>query len=76
VNWLVLSIVLSVVLTIVLNAGLRLFPGASERAARRLEDMARPRTDYDAGPRVRVFFPWRTMLVASLVLTLLLNLRR
>jgi hypothetical protein len=70
-NWLVVSLVLSVVLTIALNAGVRMFPGATDRAARRIEDY-----DYDRGPRVRVFFPWRMMLVASIVLTVLLNMGR
>ena len=81
-DWLVLSIVVSVVLTIVLNLGLRLFPGAGDRAGRRMETWAAPdpddRTDTSVPrrppTRVRVFFPWKAMLIASLVLTILLNL--
>jgi hypothetical protein len=80
-DWLVMSIVASVVLTIVLNLGLRLFPGAGERGGRRAATWAAPDPEVRAGPdeaqphrsRVRVFFPWKAMLLASLVLTILLN---
>jgi hypothetical protein len=71
VDWLVTSIVLSVVLTVVLNVALRAFPGAGDRAARRLEQAARR----DRGDRrAQVWFPWKAMLVASLGLTVVLNL--
>jgi hypothetical protein len=81
VNWLVASIVASVVLTIVLNVGLRAFPGAGDRAARRMETWAAPEPADRDDPyaarrpqrRVRVFFPWKAMLIGSLLLTLLLN---
>lgn len=80
-NWLVLSILASVVLTVVLNLGLRLFPGAGDRAGRRMETWAAPNPDDRSEPyvpqspqrRVRVFFPWKAMLIASLGLTILLN---
>ncbi len=76
-NWLVLSIVASVVLTVVLNVGLRMFPGAGDRAGRRIEPWAPdPYDRSDPQPsqaRVRVFFPWKLMLIASLVVTVLLN---
>lgn len=67
-----MSIVLSLVLTVVLNVAIRLFPGTTERATRGLEDMSRPR-DGEAR-RVRVFAPWKFMILASILLTLLLNL--
>ena len=70
-SWLGVSIVLSVVLTLVLNAVIRLFPRTSERAATGLADLAAPRPGDDR--RVRVYAPWKAMLVASLVLTLVLN---
>jgi hypothetical protein len=63
-NWLVLSIVLSVVLTVVLNLAVRAFPGAPRRLEERLQADS---------PRMRVFFPWRAMLIASVVLTVLVN---
>ena len=72
-EWLVASLVLSIVLTLVLNVALRLFPGEGERAARGLEDMARPRDGEDRG-RVRVYAPWKAMIVASIVLTVVVNL--
>ena len=62
-----MSIVLSIVLTVVLNVVLRLFPDASERAARRVEGLG------TAG-RTRVFVPWKAMIVVSLLATLVLNL--
>lgn len=71
-DWIVTSIVLSVVLTIVLNLGLRMFPGAGDRAARRLDRA--PAARDDDGRRVRVWFPWKGMLIASVVLTIVLNL--
>ena len=75
-DWLVGSIVLSVVLTVVLNVGLRSFPGIGDRAARRVDEAFAPRDDGSLGDgrRVRVWFPWKGMLVASVVLTVLLNL--
>ncbi|HVV38549.1 MAG TPA: DUF2905 family protein [Acidimicrobiales bacterium] len=72
-QWLLPSIALSVILTIVLNVLVRAFPGGAHRAARRVDEwVAAP----DDGPRthVRVFFPWRSMLLASVVLTILVNL--
>ena len=75
-NWLVVSIVLSVVLTVVLNLVVRLFPDASERAARRLDDLAAPDVDSGAGfrSRTRVYVPWKAMIVISLLATVVLNL--
>jgi hypothetical protein len=67
-DWLVASIVVSVVLTVVLNVALRAFPGTGEAIGRRLDDAL------SEDRRVRVWFPWKGMLVASLVLTVLLNL--
>ena len=68
VNWLLLSVLLSIGLTVVLNLGVRLFPSSIERATRRLAEPV------DDGPRVRVFFPWKSMLIASIVLTVVLNI--
>jgi hypothetical protein len=72
------SIVASVVLTIVLNVALRLFPGAGQRAseaiARLTERSTRDTASEEDQRRVRVIVPWKAMLLASLALTLLLNL--
>ena len=76
VTWLLISIVASVALTVVLNLGLRAFPGAGDRAARgmfeRLPD--EPTAEWGGRREVRVWFPWKAMLIASVLLTLVLNL--
>ena len=69
-HWLAISLVLSVVLTVALNVALRLFPGANERVARGLERLTEDDREQQ-GPRV--FVPWKAMLVASVVLTILAN---
>jgi hypothetical protein len=81
VEWLVGSLILSAVLTVVLNAFMHAFPRTSRRAARRLDDLMTPRADdgrdddgRDDEPSVRVFFPWRTMIVVSVILTVATNL--
>ena len=76
VQWLVISVVLSVVLTVLLNVGLRAFPNAGQRVARTLVDLTSPSADDVRGSerRVRVFVPWKTMIIASVVLTILINL--
>ena len=77
-RWIVVSLVLSVVLTVVLNVGLRAFPNAGRRAARRLDDLASPSPSVDdarrSERRVRVYVPWKAMIVGSIVLTVVLNL--
>ena len=77
-DWLILSIVASVALTAILNLAPMLFPNASRRAQEHLVDRMRDqqrRIDApEPGPRVRVFFPWKAMLVGSIVLTVIVNL--
>ena len=82
-DWLLFSIVASVVLTVVLNVGLRLFPGTGrsledlfDRITQRVDapDRADVRAEAPDEPRVRVIVPWKLMLVASLILTIVLNL--
>jgi hypothetical protein len=76
VSWLALSLVLSVVLTVVLNVALRLFPGAGQRLLRAFARLTWPHrygTDGTDG-RVRVVVPWKTMIVASVLLTVAINL--
>lgn len=67
-------IVASIVLTIVLNVALRLFPSASRRlhesVTRRAE---RPAYGEPSDRKVRIIFPWKAMLIGSLLLTLLIN---
>ena len=80
-RWLFMSILLSVVLTVLLNAVVRLFPGAAGRGSRRMTDWAQgpsrtASTDARSAighQRMRTLAPWQTMLLASLGLTILLN---
>ena len=75
-RWLIASVALSVVLTALLNVGLRAFPGTGRRIARSLARLTPPSID-DAparGGRVRVFVPWRAIIVGSIILTLAVNL--
>jgi hypothetical protein len=75
VSWLVVSLVLSVALTVALNVALRLFPGAGAGMARALDDLATSRDDGNEDQRrIRVIFPWKAMLLGSLLLTIVLNL--
>lgn len=74
-SFLLVSIVASVVLTVVLNLALRMLPGAGvrlEQGLRRAVERTEPPTP--GAPRVRVVFPWKLMLIGSLVLTVVLNL--
>lgn len=78
VQWLVVSVALSVALTVLVNVWLRVFPGAGRRVARSLSQLRPPSPDdaraYDR--RVRVFVPWRAMIVGSIILTVVVNLVR
>jgi hypothetical protein len=75
VEWLAVSLVLSIVLTVLLNVWLRLFPGAGARAARKLDELTASDFDDHGDDRsLRVIVPWKAMLVASVVLTVALNL--
>jgi hypothetical protein len=73
VEWLVPSLIVSAVLTVALNVFLRAFPDASERAARRIAELAEPKDHDREGERVRVVVPWKAMLVGSLLLTVVVN---
>jgi hypothetical protein len=77
-GFLIASIVVSVVLTVLVNLALRA-PGARRRVADQVQQMVErsERSEPDgrrSGSGVRVIFPWKAMLIASLVLTVLLNL--
>jgi len=71
------SIIASVVLTLALNLLLRLFPNASRRTMDKMyEHMEEQSRQVRNGerPRVKVFFPWKLMILASIILTVFLNL--
>jgi hypothetical protein len=54
----------------------RAFPDAGRRVARGLAELTSP--DYDGGHerdrRLRVFVPWKAMIVGSVILTIVVNL--
>ena len=75
-NFIVYSIVTSLVLTAVLNILPLLFPNAAAKVQKKIEENARHAIEQheDATrPRVKVFFPWKAMLIGSIVLTVLVN---
>jgi hypothetical protein len=75
-SWLAISIALSVVLTVLLNVGLRAFPRASGRVARQVSERTWPTAGEPLASdrRVRVWVPWKAMIVGSLMLTIMVNL--
>ena len=76
-NFIIYSIIASIVLTVVLNVLPLLFPDAATRLQKKIEENARKAiAQHEDGtrPRVKVFFPWKAMLIGSIVLTVLVNL--
>nr|WP_029249805.1 DUF2905 family protein [Microbulbifer agarilyticus] len=70
------SLVASVVLTILINLIPRLFPNAARKAHKKFEENARRSIEQQENPerpRVKVFFPWKTMILISILLTILVN---
>lgn len=75
-DFLVTSIIASIVLTILLNVLPLLFPDAAAKIQRKIEENARRALEQHEDsnqPRVKVFFPWKAMLLVSVVLTVLVN---
>lgn len=71
------SIIASVVLTLALNLLPRLFPNASRRTMDKVQEKLEEqdsRAENGERPRVQVFFPWKAMLLISIILTVFLNL--
>jgi hypothetical protein len=77
-EWLAVSLVASAVLTVLLNVGLRVFPSMRAHLTRTATQLISHTTNRDIPNerRVRVFAPWKAMIAASLILTLLINLIR
>lgn len=76
-EFLITSFIASVVLTVVLNLLPVLFPNAAAKAERKIvetmQNTHNDRVNPDT-PRVKVFFPWKAMLLISLGLTVAVNL--
>jgi len=76
-DFLMTSLIASVVLTLAINLLPMLFPNAAAKAERKIvekmqethEDRVNPNT-----PKVRVFFPWKAMILISIGLTIAVNL--
>ena len=76
-DFLLYSIIASVVLTVILNVLPLLFPNVAVKIQRKFEEHAHRSINQHEGdtpPRVKVFFPWKAMLIVSIVLTVLVNL--
>lgn len=75
-DFLVQSAIASVVLTVALNFLPRLFPNATRNAGRKVHERVEQawNEQQSDGSRVKVFFPWKAMIVISVVLTVLVNL--
>lgn len=76
-HFLLISLISSIALTALLNFLPAFFPNAAAKAERKIvekmQETHNNRLDSNT-PRVRVFFPWKAMLIGSLVLTVLVNL--
>ncbi len=75
-NFITYSIVGSIILTVLLNVLPLLFPNAAAKLQKGIEENARQAIEQhedDNRPKVRVFFPWKAMLIGSIVLTVLVN---
>jgi len=75
-DFLVTSLIASVVLTLALNILPALFPKAAAKVERKIvekmQETHKDRLDPNT-PKVRVFFPWKAMLLISLILTIAVN---
>jgi hypothetical protein len=79
-NFLITSIIGSIVLTILINVLPLLFPKAADKAKRKLHETVSAQMEAAENAnargeraRGRVFFPWKAMLIASIVLTIFVN---
>ena len=81
-SFIVASLVASLVLTVALNAGLALFARRRHPGRSALPQTSRYEPGlgrlYGTRPKVkaRLFFPWKAMLVVSIVATVAINLLR
>ncbi len=76
-NFLLYSIVGSIVLTVLINVLPMIFPKASRKVQEKVSERMNAQIEQaERGerPRVQVFFPWKAMLIASVVLTIVMNL--
>ena len=76
-EFLLTSLIASIVLTLALNLLPMIFPKSAAKAERKIvETMQKTHNDRvdPNSPKVRVFFPWKMMLLLSIGLTIAVNL--
>ncbi len=76
-NFITFSIIGSIILTVLLNLLPILFPNSAAKMQKKIEENARQSLEQHEDsnrPRVKIFFPWKAMLIGSIVLTVLVNL--
>lgn len=75
-NFLLTSLIASIILTLALNFLPLLFPNAAAKAESKIietmQETHKDRIDPDT-PKLRVFFPWKSMIVLSILLTIAVN---
>ena len=70
-SFLIDSLIASAVLTVLINVMAQLFPGSS--AEDRIRELVGEDRESDARPRLRIWFPWKAMLISSVAVSLLIN---
>ncbi len=73
-DFLLVSVIASIALTLLLNLLPALFPNASRRTFEKIQDAMEDNSEPGKGPRIKVFFPWKLMILASIILTVFLNI--
>ena len=76
-DFLITSLIASIVLTLALNLLPMLFPNAAAKAERKIVEKMQETHDNRVNPNtpnVRVFFPWKAMILISIGLTIAVNL--
>jgi hypothetical protein len=75
-DFILYSVIGSIVLTALLNILPLLFPNGAAKIQKKIEENARKAIEQhedDNLPRVKVFFPWKAMVIGSIVLTIVVN---
>ena len=76
-DFLIISLIASIALTLVLNLLPMVFPNAAAKAERKIVEKMQETHDNRVNPntpKLRVFFPWKAMILISVGLTIAVNL--
>ncbi len=76
-DFLIISLIASIALTLVLNLLPMIFPNAAAKAERKIVEKMQETHDNRVNPntpKLRVFFPWKAMILISVGLTIAVNL--